>query len=361
MEGLKKRKRSFTGMIVTGIVILGICMLVFSLVVLLILQILGRNGAFSSELFVKMELFIAVGYFVFMIVFIWGVSYMVAKKIRTKGKILIDIADRIKNRQLDFEVQLTGIAEIDKVLLAMNQMKEELADSLALQWKMEQNKQKQLSALVHDLKTPITVLDGNLYLLSYENISADGKKSIEDMTKCVNEMNYYITQLLEISRENLKTEIVKEEWIINELVEEVLQEMCVLFLQKNIILDKKYPSEQIRILCDRREIKRAIQNVISNALDFTPENSYIRIIITKNDLNVVLSVIDSGKGFSEQDLERAKEQFYMSDASRGRHNHFGLGLSIVEKIVDAHGGMLEIANDEELSGGMVSIKLPIEK
>lgn len=43
------------------------------------------------------------------------------------------------------------------------------------------------------------------------------------MTKCVNEMNYYITQLLEISRENLKTEIVKEEWIINELVEEVLQ------------------------------------------------------------------------------------------------------------------------------------------
>lgn len=357
MERIKKS--SFTSMIIKGIIILGGCMLAFSFLLLMVLQILGRNGAFSSALFVKMELLIAIGYFVLMIAFIWGVSYMVAKKIRTKGRILIDTADKISNQQLDFEIQLTGVTEIDMVLLAMKQMKEALAASLEAQWKMEQNKQKQLSALVHDLKTPITILEGNLYLLNYEEISEDGKKSVEDMTQCVTEMNDYITQLLEISRDNLQSGLKKETCILNELVDEVLQAMDILFQQKNISLEKMYVLEQVNIFCDKKEMKRAIQNILSNALDFTPENSAVRIEITGNDLYVVLAVIDSGKGFSEQDLAKAKEQFYMSDASRGKRNHFGLGLSITDNIVRAHDGVLEIANKPENTGGIVSMKLPI--
>lgn len=359
MERIKKRKSSFTSMIITGIIILGGCMLVFSLLFLILLQFLGRNGAFSSSLFVKMELLIAIGYFTLMIMFIWGVSHMVAKKIRTKGRTLIEIADKISRQQLDFEIKLTGVTEIDTVLIAMNQMKEALAQSLTAQWKMEQDKQKQLSALVHDLKTPITILDGNLYLLNYEKISEDGKKSVADMTQCVREMNDYVTQLLEISRENIQSVMIKEACILNELVDEILQAMDVLFQQKNISLEKVYALEEASILCDKKEMKRAIQNIVSNALDFSPENSVIRIEIAGNGLYVVLSVIDAGKGFTEQDLEKAKEQFYMGDASRGRRNHFGLGLSITENIVNAHDGVLEIANKPDNTGGIVSVKLPV--
>lgn len=359
MERLKKRKRSFTSMIITGIIIMGVCMLTFSLLLLMILQILGRNGAFSSAIFVKMEFLIAIGYFLFMIGFIWGVSYMVAKKIRSKGRILIDVVDKIRNQKLDFEIQLTGVTEIDRVLLAMNQMKDELANSLEAQWKMEQIKQKQLSALVHDLKTPITVLEGNLYLLNYEKISDEGKKSVEDMTQCVREMNEYVTQLLEISRENLQGDLIKKACKLNDLVDEVLQTMDVLFKQKRITVEKIYQFEQAIIFCDKKEMKRAIENVVSNALDFSPENSIIRMEITGNNQEVVLSVIDSGKGFSGQDLVNAKEQFYMGDASRGRRNHFGLGLSITENIVNAHEGVLEIANKPDYRGGIVSMKLPV--
>lgn len=362
MERLKNRKQrrnSFTGMIVTGIIMLGICMMTVSILLLLLLQILGRKGAFSSTLFVRMELLIAIGYVMLMIGFIWFVAFRVAKKMRTKGRILIDVSDKIRNKQLDFEIPLTGVTEIDTVLFSMQQMKEALADSLQAQWKMEQGRQKQLSALVHDLKTPITILEGNLYLLQYENVSAEGKKSIEDMTQCVKEMSHYITQLLEISRDNLQSTLTKEACTLEELTDEVLQAMDVLLKQKKVAVQRKYESEQNAICCDKREIKRAIQNIVSNAVDFSPENTTIRIDIIKKDLYVELSVTDAGKGFSEKDLKMAKEQFYMGDTARGRSSHFGLGLSITENIVKAHGGVLEIANRTDHIGGVVSIELPI--
>lgn len=361
MERVKSKKSSFTRMIITGIVMLGSCMLVFSFLFLILLQFLGRNGVFSSALFVKMEFLIAIAYVFLMIGFIWVISYRVAKKIRTKGRILIDVADKISDKQLDFEIPMTGVTEIDTVLRSMKQMKEALAASLEAQWKMEQNKQRQLSALVHDLKTPITILEGNMYLLNYENISDDGRKSVEDMTQCVKEMKDYVAELLEISRENLQSALIKETCKLNELVDEVLQTMTILFQKKNILQEKKYALEQATIVCDRKEIKRAIQNVVSNALDFTPENAEIRIELMGNEQYVELSVIDSGKGFTEQDLENAKEQFYMGDASRGRRNHFGLGLSITENIMKAHGGALEIANKPDYTGGIVAMRFPVSK
>lgn len=355
----RKMKTSFTNMIIKGIFVLGISMMFFSLLFMTFLQFIGRKGFFSSTVFVKMELLIAVGYILLMLVFIWGVSYHIARKIRRKGAIIIEISDKIRDKELDFDIAMTNITEIDAVLTAMQQMKDALANSLEAQWRMEQSKQKQLSALVHDLKTPITVLDGNLYLLKYENISDEGNKSIDDMIQCVKEMNGYVTQLMDISKDNLQYNLNKEICSLNELVDSVLQTMDILFKQKNISIQKEYEIEQIPVLCDQKEMKRAIQNVFSNAVDFSLENSIIKIEITLRDEMVQLSVIDTGKGFSNQDLEKAKEQFYMGDSSRGRKNHYGLGLTITENIVNAHGGYLELSNRTDTDGGIVSIMLPI--
>lgn len=355
----RKMKTSFTNMIIKGIFVLGISMLFFSLLFISFLQFIGRKGVFSSTVFVKMELLIAVGYILLMFVFIWGVSYLITRKIRRKGAIIIDISDKIRDKELDFEIEMTNITEIDAVLAAMQQMKDALANSLKVQWRMEQSKQKQLSALVHDLKTPITVLDGNLYLLKYENISDEGSKSIDDMIQCVKDMNDYVTQLMDVSKDNLQYNLNKEKCSLNELVDSVLQTMEILFKKKNISIRKEYEAEQIHVLCDQKEMKRAIQNILSNAVDFSVENSMIKIVITFRAKMIQVSVIDSGKGFSKQDLEKAKEQFYMGDSSRGRRNHFGLGLTITENIVNAHGGYIELSNRTDADGGGVSMMLPI--
>ena len=85
----RKMKTSFTNMIIKGIFVLGISMLFFSLLFISFLQFIGRKGVFSSTVFVKMELLIAVGYILLMFVFIWGVSYLITRKIRRKGAIIM--------------------------------------------------------------------------------------------------------------------------------------------------------------------------------------------------------------------------------------------------------------------------------
>lgn len=360
MGTIKNKRSSLTKIIIKSIFIMGVCMALLSVAVLVFISLLGRGGLYESKYFPQIELFILFVYLLLMLVLLLLVPHLTAKHIQKKGKALIEVTHQIQSQNLNFEVAPTGIYEIDQVLDAMDELKGALATSLSNEWALEQNKRLQLSALMHDLKAPITVLKGNLYLLNYEALSEDGTKAISDMESCLSDMDYYIKKLLEVSKMNGTTNYEMESCSFTDLLNEVLASMKVLLESKNILLTTTLEEKTLWVMGNSYELKRCIQNLLSNAIDFTPNASSIEIVLTSDENNLTLTITDSGEGFSEEALKHAKEQFYMSDSSRNRQKHYGLGLFITEQILHAHHGELVLTNHPTKHSGQVMIHLPLE-
>lgn len=113
------------------------------------------------------------------------------------------------------------------------------------------------------------------------------------------------------------------------------------------------------IYCDPGLLERAILNIVSNAVDFTPIGGRISFEARQIDEAMVFRVTDSGKGFSTEALAKGKDHFYMDSTSRSSRNHYGIGLAITDNIATLHRGVLRLENDTEgLKGAKVSLMIP---
>jgi signal transduction histidine kinase len=106
------------------------------------------------------------------------------------------------------------------------------------------------------------------------------------------------------------------------------------------------------------ELERAFMNIITNAVNFSPNNSTITINANIKNRNLIIEVKDQGKGFSEKILKHGKEQFFMEDESRTESGHHGLGLYITNNIIKNYNGELILSNDKN-GGGVVQVIIPL--
>ena len=132
-----------------------------------------------------------------------------------------------------------------------------------------------------------------------------------------------------------------------------------LIIDKGIVIQQTQHNFPQNITGDRMLLERALMNLVSNSLEYSPENStlYIDVDSTDNYLNICIT--DCGCGFSQEALNHAKERFYMADQSRSSKLHYGMGLYIVDIIIKQHKGKLLLDNSTETKGAKVTIKLPL--
>lgn len=109
---------------------------------------------------------------------------------------------------------------------------------------------------------------------------------------------------------------------------------------------------------DKLLLERAIMNVISNALDYSPPQGTIYVTTQKVDHFLHISITDEGTGFTSEAIHHAQEQFFVGDKSRTSNMHFGMGLYITNSIIKQHGGQLVLSNSKKTGGAQVIIKIP---
>lgn len=110
------------------------------------------------------------------------------------------------------------------------------------------------------------------------------------------------------------------------------------------------------IFVDQNLLKRAIINVMDNAVRYSTKEGEIQFYLYERESELLFELSDRGKGFSAEALKKATDQFYTEDASRTHHN-YGLGLSFVKSVCQLHGGVLEYGNRLEQSGAWVLIRI----
>lgn len=331
----------------------GLCILQYYIIMRYSSDFLNSNLPNPQGMFVLMYIFLCVT-----IIFI--ISTIYARKLKKQLNPLLEVSEKIKKQDLDFEITHSGIKEFDSVLLSLSDMKEELKKSLKKQWHIEQDKRKQISALAHDIKTPLAVIKGNAELLIDSPLNEEQKEYTAFIHKNSNQIEKYIKTLIELSRAEEGFCIQPSKVNTGKFVENIHNQLNALACTKKLQVEFEEECLPKEIIIDQSLLYRAIMNVISNGVDYSPDNSKIYFKAASFQDNICFTITDSGKGFSNKDIKFAAGQFYMGDNSRTSKTHYGMGLFIAYSILKQHKGELNIGNSPVTGGGQVTLQVPVE-
>jgi PAS domain S-box-containing protein len=211
----------------------------------------------------------------------------------------------------------------------------------------------------HDLRTPLTVMTTSLYLLRKLTDPEKQAERIDQIEKQMNHLNRIIGDLHEMSKLDLVSQLQPDNMDLNRFVEDVSRAYVTSLSKKRIMLEIKRGADLPIILADVEQLKHALMNIIDNAMLYTEPGGAITISTACNEASVIIEVHDTGIGIAPEHHERIFDRFYKVDAARtsGRGGP-GLGLSMVKRIVEIHGGEVEVKSTLG-EGSSFRIYLPI--
>ena len=292
------------------------------------------------------------------IVLLLLVSHWFGKYTGRKIDKLLIVTQKIEKQDLDFKIESSGIFEVDRALSALEHLKQALKNSLAEQWQADKLRQEQISALAHDLKTPLTIIRGNTELL-YDTILADNQKECADYIEgSVVQMQDYVEALIDMTKAKGNFPFHRENVKLSSLLQEIRTQAKGLCAVKSIYLEWRENFNREYIFADSEQLIRGFANVLSNAIEYTQAGKTVFFEVYEKDNSILCSITDMGSGFSPEALEHATEQFYMGEQSRHSKSHYGIGLYVANSIIVQHGGQLILSNSEKTGGAQVIIKIP---
>lgn len=298
---------------------------------------------------------------IFCLISIITITLIWAKKISKQLNPLLEASEEIGKQNLDFQVKKSNIQEFNAILDSLEKMKVGLSESLRTNWREEEKKRNQISALSHDIKTPLSIIKGNSGLLGETNLTKEQETYLNYIRKNTNRIGKYIETLMLVNKSNQANELNFNEIRSKEFVENIekLAKEFTSTYKLNLLEDINY--ENNILIVDLKNIERAFLNILSNAEEHSPKNSSIELLISSKADELQISILDQGHGFTGEDLLYAKDQFYQGDRSRHSKENYGIGLFVAKQIIDMHGGSLVLENRTDESGAKVSILLPVKK
>ena len=233
------------------------------------------------------------------------------------------------------------LTEVKEQLSKLNQDLERKVEERTFEIKkLLKQKDELISQLGHDLKTPVSVLIN--VLPTIEDVSEkNAKKECKIAFQNIQYIKNLISDTLRVSDlVSSKVTLDKIELNLREIVEDEINNKQIVFEKKNIKFVNKI-DKKITVIADRLRLKEVVNNIIGNAIKYTPEKNRIIIIDAIEKENIVtLSIKDNGIGMTKEHLSHCFDEFYKADKSRHNLDSVGLGLSICKIIVEKHGGKI---------------------
>lgn len=243
------------------------------------------------------------------------VSHWFGKYTGKKIEKLLFVTQKIEKQDLDFKIESSGIFEVDRALFALEHLKQALKNSLAEQWQADKLRQDQISALAHDLKTPLTIIRGKTELL-YNTALTDNQKECADYIEgSVVQMQDYVETLINMTKTKENFSFCCQNVKLFSLLQDIHTQAKGLCAVKSIHLEWRENLNREYILADSEQLIRAFANVLSNTIEHTPVGKTVFFDVYEKDSSILCSITDTGNGFSPEALKRATEQFYMDENS----------------------------------------------
>ncbi|MEQ8674037.1 MAG: HAMP domain-containing sensor histidine kinase [Aggregatilineales bacterium] len=277
-------------------------------------------------------------------------AYAISRTIARPLQAASEAATAVAEGDLNQGVPVSGPAEVRAVAEAFNSMSAEV--------RATQQAQRDFMANVsHDLKTPLTSIQGYSQAIM-DGAARDPVKAaaiIHDEASRLTRMVMQLTDLARMEAGQLSMNMTPLD--AGSLAKNVAQSLTVNAEQKGVRLKVNAPPMP-DIDGDGDRLVQVLQNLIGNAIKFTPAGGTVRVLARGVPGAIELIVADSGVGIPRDDLPRVFERFYQVDKARGPQRGTGLGLAITHEIINAHGGRISVSS--ELNKGTVfTIWLPV--
>jgi two-component system OmpR family sensor kinase len=235
--------------------------------------------------------------------------------------------------------------EVGRLVTSLNAMLSRIEESFAARTASENKLRRFVADASHELRTPLTAIRGFAELHRQGAVKGEAATS-ELIGRIENEsvrMSALVEDLLALARLDQSRDLVSAPVDLTELVSEAVESARAAGPEHPITLNLP---EEAFVLGDARKIHQVVANLLANARIHTPAGTPITVSIESNDEGTTISIADSGPGLSDEDQARIFERFYRADPSRNRAKEegSGLGLSIVDAVMQAHGGKVGVSS-----------------
>jgi len=219
-----------------------------------------------------------------------------------------------------------------------------------------------IAEFVHELRTPIAALSTAAHLIPRQEISEEQRQRIyHTMLSETNRLSEMASSFLDVARlESGRVKFEPDIFRISVIVKDCISVVNNSLTEKHLNINVDVPKTLPLLKADRNKIKQVILNLLSNAIKYTPENGAINISGKASDKEMVLIVNDTGHGIPPEGLTHLFEKFYRVPGTAHLAPGTGLGLSICKKIIEGHGGRIEVTSEVNL-GTTFKVYLPIQK
>jgi len=227
----------------------------------------------------------------------------------------------------------------------------------------EQGRRRFLRRLDHEIKNPLTGLRAALVNMQEAQASADRQRAVENAGHAVERLTRLLTDLRKLSDLGERP-IERTQVDIPDLLQDVVEAAHLLPAyggrEVNLLIPK-VPSPFPMITGDRDLLVLAVYNLVENALKFTCETDSVEIRVSEDGRAILIEVADSGAGVPAEDVSKIFEELYRGSNARSTEGS-GLGLALVQRIIELHDGQINVrSNQEDPRGTVFTMRLPVSR
>jgi signal transduction histidine kinase len=260
-------------------------------------------------------------------------------------------------------IKCDGMNDITLLMTSFNDMAGQLQESEKMKAGYEENRRDLLANISHDLKTPITSIQGYIEaLLERPDLSEDIRKYLRIICHNTAYMNKLIDDLFLFSKLDLeKLEFQFETIAVRNFMNDLMDEFRFELEEKQVRLDyADHLAAECTVKIDRKRIHQVVRNIIGNAVKYGPEKGLaIGVYLSRQEERVLIAIRDNGPGIPPEQLPFIFDRFYRIDSERTKDvMSTGLGLAIARELVEAHGGEITVSSVLG-AGSCFTIELPV--
>jgi signal transduction histidine kinase/ActR/RegA family two-component response regulator len=270
--------------------------------------------------------------------------------LRRRYGIFIESASIVREYEHEF-------AEKEREARSLAQINEELR-------RLDELKSEFLAMVSHELRTPLTAIVGYSRLLLRQVHGPLAPKQLEHQEaifRSAQRLTDLINELLDVSRlESGRVELSPRPTDARAIVDQAIAVVAVAAQAKRIVIANELTRDTPPVHADPERLQQVLVNLLSNAVKFTPEGGRVTVTATPLKDQLRITVQDTGVGIPKEELARIWDPFYQVESTlRRRHGGSGLGLTIVRRLVELHGGVVRAESEGENRGARFTFTLPV--
>jgi signal transduction histidine kinase len=208
----------------------------------------------------------------------------------------------------------------------------------------------------HHFRTPLSIIGVNADLMARKVDASLVDKHLDPIHRQITQMTQLLTSLVAMARLDSLSSLTLNPVNLNPTLVGVVKGLQPEISAKNLTVDIDVSDGRLMVSADAAELAQALERIVMNAVQFTPEGGHIRVVAGADGENIVIAIGDSGIGIAPDDLPRIFARFYRGDKV-GTTRGFGLGLSIASRIIALHHGRIEVSSTVD-QGSEFRIVLP---